>query len=269
MGIDKKMRIQLFSKEGTPISDRLVTQITEFYQGPKEIHQGPMRIEFSIEDTKDTDEIITYLNQLRGSLPLKVVGTRGRKPIGATDSNEDIGFDARKALMDNLLDSKNQDEFIDKAREAGFVFVTSEHIRQIAEKQNVNSLPDYCSADSFEYLIKLIRRAKDPISDKYDLSMIFAIKILSGRSPRIRTWLLGEEGKAKLEIPEVSYTYKKTGLIKFPSFMNEDERLKWSREIRLLIEKPELKPSKFFKRWAQDTQVPDELKHKRFGDLFQ
>lgn len=265
----KRMRLQLLSPEGIPQTDRLVDQATEFYQGPKETHEGIIKVEVTLGDTKDIDDFIQYLNQLRGNLPLKVAGTRGRKPGSTTQpTTTDTGFESREALMKDLLDSADQDQFIDKAREAGFVFVTSEHLLMIADKMKVKSLPDHVSGGKFEYMVRLIRRAKDPLNDKYDLSMIFAIKMISGRSPRMRTWLLGEEGKARLDIPEKAYTFRKTGLIKFPTYMKEDERLKWSREIRLLIDKPEMKPSKFFNRWAKDVQVPDDLQHERFSDLF-
>ena len=41
--------------------------------------------------------------------------------------------------------------------------------------------------------------------------------------------------------------------------MTEEERLKFSTEIRQLLNNPNKKPSKFFIRWYPDCKFPDKL----------
>ena len=63
------------------------------------------------------------------------------------------------------------------------------------------------------------------------------------------------EGIKKLALPKKPMTFKQTNLIKYPHYMEYDEREKWGIEHKLLKENPERKPSKFYNRWAKDIEV--------------
>ena len=76
--IKPKMRITLLDSELRCISDRLVDQATEFMQGAKVKHTDPIKLEVVLTSKNDVESLKTYLDQLVGNLPIKVIGTRGR-----------------------------------------------------------------------------------------------------------------------------------------------------------------------------------------------
>ena len=259
----KKTRIQLFTKEGLPIQDRLVDQKTEFYNGPSKSHDGPMRIEFSMEDSSDVDSAIEYLKKLTGLLPIveKTTGTRGR-PASTKGFVEDI---SREIMLKEVLNtSKDQDDFIKTLRTGyDFVFLDSDRLKMlIPEAYNIKSR----HLDKYQWLVKLTKQAKDPRNDKFDLALLIGLTILpeNERSEKIVIYLNGEfSSQEKLELPKSPMTFKKTNLIKYPHYMVYEEREKWGIEHRMLLANPDKKPSKFYIRWSKDVQVGDELKLNR------
>lgn len=251
-----KMRIQLV-KDGMISSDRLVDQKIEFYNGPKEKHDGPMRIEFVFEDSSDAEGAITYIQKLLGKLPIeqKVIGTRGRKPGEEKTFNDT----SREVLLKEAIkNSQDQDKFITFLRERDFVFITGEHLKKlIPEGYNIKSR----HLEQYEWLVRRIKEAKDPRADKFDIALLLGIKILSDRSEKILLYMNGELGKnIKLEVPEKAFNFKQTNLIKFPHYMTHEEREKWGIEHRQLMANPAKKPSKFYVRWMKDVTVGDEMK---------
>lgn len=255
--LKKSVRIQLFDNEGM-VSDRLVTQTTEFYMGPKEVHKGPMRIEFTFEEQKDVEEAITYLQKLRGELPIGSSKPRGRTP--STSVNDDYmgEQDKNQILADVVSKSKDQDQFINTLREMGFVFMTSDYLKHfIPEAYDIKDL----HLKKYEWLIRRVKQAKDPKNDKYDPQILIGIKIMEERSSRCVVYTYGIAAESiNLPIPEKkAMGFGKTNLIKFPHYMTEEERLKWGTEHRFLFNSPERKPSKFYMRWQPDVKVGNEL----------
>jgi hypothetical protein len=255
----KKLRIQLFNENGTPISDRLVEQNTEFYQGPKEKHQGPIRIEFSLENQEDVSKSILYLQKLATDMPLEVKKTenRGRKPGDKTfqmDNSREV------LLAEAYSTSKNQDEFIKTLRGHDFIFMDSDRLRQlIPEAYEIKDR----HFDKYQWLVRVAKKAKDPRNDKMDLALLIGIVIMDqdNRDPKMVIYLNGTlKETLKLEIPKNAITFKQTNLIKYPHYMLYEEREKWGVEHRLLLSNPDKQPSKFYLRWSKDITVGDELK---------
>lgn len=240
--MEKKVRIQTFTKEGIPLSDRLVSQESEFYIGPKEKHAGPIRVEFTFLDKEDLDSAIEYLKVLLGDLPLKAKGsTKKAKPRKVEDIDNREEF-----LKESLNVQGDQDALINHLRENGFVFVMTDFIEMLDLKVNFKER----HKDKYQWMIRMLRRAKNPKNDKYDPMLIYGISMLE-RSETIVVYLNGEyNSKFKMELPEKPReTYKKSGMIKFPHFMVAEEREKFRVELRALLDNPNKKPSKFFTRW--------------------
>lgn len=255
--LKKNVRIQLFTEEGL-ISDRMVTQTTEFYTGPKEVHKGEMRIEFTITESKDAELAGNYLLKLAGFLPIKT----DKKPVGrqkSTTTNDDLFTADKKEFIEDLLNKfDNQDLLIKHLREIGFVFVNSEYLRFIIpEKYKVKER----HLKEYQWLIKRTKLATDPKNDKYDPQIMLGIKIMSKRCDRVILYLYGEQGgKYKVKVPEKNpIKFSKTNLIKFPHYMLDDERFKWGIEHRALLSNKDKKPSKFYMRWQPDITVGKEI----------
>lgn len=256
------MRIQLFSNLGNQINDRLVDQKTEFYTGPKEVHEGPMRIEFVFEDASDTEGAIDYLKKLSGMVPIE---TKTAAKKATSGNKEEYDSTSREVLLDEAekASKNNQDTFITYLRERDFVFMTSDQLKTI--------IPDSYKfkavhLENYEWLVRRTKTAKDPRADKFDISLLLGIKILSERSDRILLYKNGENQKSiRLEVPEKAFNFKQTNLIKFPHYMIYEEREKWGIEHRQLMANPDKKPSKFYQRWIKDVDLGNELKIKKNG----
>lgn len=266
-----KMRVQLLDPELRVISDRLVDQSIEFMQGAKVKHQDPIKIEVTLTSKNDIDSLKTYLEQLAGNLPLKEIGTRGR-PAASTKElkspREDIYL-----KVEEMAKSENQDAIIKYLRDLGFVFLLTEDFlhyfpkfpfrsKDIGEPNRNKQYPD-----SYQWMVRRIKMAKNPKSDKYDPQIIFGFQMLSKRNPKFVGYLYKEyKSRMKAEIPEkLALSFANFEMAKLPSYMEESERLRWSSEMRALSMDKGKKPSKFFLRWAPDIVLPkvqlEKLKH--------
>ncbi len=268
-----KLRVTTLEENGAVISDRLVDATSEYYSGPKVQHKGPIRIEVTLANTSDVASFKEYLDRLVGNLPIKQPSQGRGRPSVATQAlsespREDILLNVEKLVKEE----KTQAEIIAYLRELGFVFLLTEDFLHYFEgfpfdKRDVGKPTDNNQyLDSMSWMVRCIKRAKDPQADKFDPMIIFGFNILREKSKKIVPYLYKERkeplraslGKAKLSFSAVEFT-------KFPKYQLEEERLKWSAEMRALLANPEKKPSKFFIRWAPDILLPDttheKLKH--------
>ena len=92
-----KIRVSLLSDNGAVTSDRLVDAYTELNTGPKEAHNGPIRIEITLTSSNEIANFKAYLDRLTGILPLKVTAGRGRP---ATGSNVELENPREEILAD-------------------------------------------------------------------------------------------------------------------------------------------------------------------------
>jgi hypothetical protein len=241
--MEKKVRITLFDKEGRISDEKWVNQNSEFYGGPKEVHDGPFRIEFTFMDQSDVDKIIKYISQLIGSLPLPEA--RGRK----SENNEPLEPAQRQVIIDSVLnEAEDQDQLIKLLREQGFVFLTWDHLETLEYSENIKMKDGH---KDYQWMIKRLKIAKNPLVDKYDPMLLFGIVLMGERTEKVIVYLNGEFQKSvKVPLPEKPReTVKKTEMMKFPSAMIQDERDKFRYELRQLQLNPEREITRFFKRW--------------------
>lgn len=269
-----KLRVTTLDDTGAVLTDRLVEATAEFYNGPKIQHKGPVRIEVTLTNTGDINSFKEYLDRLVGNLPVKQPSQgRGRPSSNSTPTLSESPREDILLNVENMIkEGKTQDEVIKYLRELGFVFILTEDFLHYFEgfpfdTKDIGSPTDNNQyLDSMSWMVRCIKRAKDPQSDKFDPMIIFGFNILREKSKKIVPYLYKERkkplraslGKAKLSFSAVEFT-------KFPKYQLEEERLKWSAEMRALLANHEKKPSKFFIRWAPDILLPDttyeKLKH--------
>lgn len=265
LNIRPKMRIQLLDQELRVQSDRLVDQYTEFNAGPKLKHKDPIRLEVCLISQNDINQLKTYLDVLAGDLPIKEIAGRGRP--ASTTISKDLESPRENIMMDIERDVDNdadQDTVIYSLRKLGFVFLLTEDFlyyfpdfpfreKDIGSPNRGGQYPDsYC------WLVRRIKLGKDPKTDKYDPMIIFGFKMLGKRSDRFVSYLYKNFYKRfKAPVPDKkALTFEKFEMAKMPAYMTEEERLKWSSEMRQLMSNPEKKPSKFFLRWSSEITLP-------------
>jgi len=256
----KKMRIQQFDTEGNQLSDRLLTQETEFYTGPKEVHKGPIKIEVCLFDQGDISGVITYLNKISGNIPLKQKSTKGKKPIAP---GSELNTETRENILEYLKTLPSQDDIINHLRDAGFVFMMTDRLQELTfgdNKLKVNIAEK--DQKKYQWMIHCIREAKDPRNDKYDPNLIIGIDLLNKEAKFMVVYLHKERQKSvKVSWAKKSKaSFVNSELINFPKYMIADEREKWRIEHRLLLNHPTKKPSKFYLRWEPDVKVGNKIK---------
>lgn len=265
-----KLRITTLSENGTPLSDRLVDAYTEMNSGPKVQHKGPVRVEVTLTNKQDIDNFKEYLDRLTGVLPTKTPTAGRGRPAGTTIKNlesprEDILADVEKMVEEG----KSQQEIIKYLRELGFIFILTEdflyHFPGFEfDKKDVGEATDNKQyPNSFSWMARCIKRAKDPKADKFDPMVIFGFSILGGPSKKIIPYLYKERRKPlRAQVGKNVISFSQAEFTKLPKYMREDERIKFSTEQRQLLLNPEKKPSKFFMRWVDDAIFPDSIKEK-------
>ena len=245
----KKMRIQLYDPEFNQLSDRLVDQDTELYKGPKEPHSGPMRIEFSLFIQEDVEACLTYIKKLQGTLPLEVK----LKKVKTVAESED-GY--RENLLERVKEQDTQDEAIKLLRNEGFIFLSENDV----DDYELFSLTKEDRALELQWMLKLVREAKDPANNKYDLAIKFGFKVIGEKIETVVCYLYND--RLEMECPwksmEKKFNLKNTTLTKFAHFMTSDERLKFSKELAKLRKDPEERPSKFFIRWMEHADFAEK-----------
>lgn len=266
-----KLRITTLSENGTPLSDRLVDAYTEMNSGPKVQHKGPIRVEVTLTNQQDVDNFKSYLERLVGILPIKNPTAGRGRPAGSSNNKElespreDILADVEKMIEEG----KTQQEIIKYLRKLGFVFILTEDFlfhfpgfefdtKDVGEPTENKQYPN-----SFSWMARCIKRAKDPKADKFDPMVIFGFSILNGPSKKIIPYLYKERRKPmRTKVGKNTISFSQAEFTKLPKYMLEEERIKFSTEQRQLLLNPEKKPSKFFMRWYRDVIFPDSIKEK-------
>lgn len=268
-----KMRITTLNKDGSYLQDRLVDAYTELNTGPKFQHKGPVRLEITLQTKQDIDAFKTYIDQLSGNLPLKEITGRGRPSNSPTANLESPREDIMLKVEEMAKNGENQDAIIKYLRELGFVFILTEDLlyyfpdfpfksKDIGEANNNGQY-----LQSYSWMIRCIKRAKDPKSDKFDPMILFGFKVMNGPSKKVIPYLF-KERKHPLQINtgKKILTFSTVEFTKMPAWMLPEERMKFSAEQRQLLENPDKQPSKFFLRWSHDVLLPDSI-HEKFMKL--
>lgn len=251
----KKMRLQLFDQNMGQLEDRLVSQDTELYKGPSSSHEGPIKIEVCLFEEEDIEKVVNYINQLTGKLP---ISSKIPKPKKLKNTSYDLDEDSwRETLLKEIIELTTQDEITKRLREEGFIFMTADNLEDLSlVKWNMHQ--DHLR--EFQWMIKLIKEAKNPLNNKYDPTLLFGFKLLGEKSDQIYTLLHGEasmyhkDWKSKNKL-----TFKKTDMCKFPNYMVLEEREKFRLELyKARKDFPNHTFSKFFKRWYKDVDFREK-----------
>lgn len=251
-GPTTKMRIQLFDpKSNLMVEDRCVSATTELIKGPSQSHKGPVLIECTLFNKAQVDMFMDYLRKLQGDLPIeeKVVKNASSKKIDKMLSDKEPLLDLIKAVKGKV---KNQEELMDYLREYQFKFVSTDVVKDATDGiENLMEIKE--NHLQFQWMVRLVKEAKDPSNDKYDWRLMFGIKLLGDKLSKVVIYLWGKWSE-KIELPwkdAKSVNFKKVDKVyTFPDFMDIDDRKRWRKENRALISTPEKEASKFFVKWT-------------------
>lgn len=249
--IEPKIRIRLLSPKLRLVSDRLVSQPTEFKKGPSQKWPNPLQIEFTLLDQEDVKGAQEYLGQLALDLPLvtkeKSEGKKYKKKIQLLDAEP-----IKELFHTAQAKCQTQEEWIEYLRKLDFIFLTTQFISdfkipiQIAEKH-----------ENYQFMVRQVKLAKNPLADKYDHQLAVGFKMTGDKVDKIIIYMYGKFLK-KLEVKwgkEKQRTLQKPEWLVFPTYMIEEERIKFSIEHRKLKNDPELKPSKLYLRWKDFVKI--------------
>lgn len=261
-----KLRVTLLSENGCPVQDRLVDAYTELNTGPKIKHDGPVRIEFTAKNQQDIAAIKQYLDRLTGTLPIKEPSAGRGRPAGVQKELESPREEVLSEVNKMVEEGKNQKEITKYLRKLGFVFILTEEFKMHFPEFEFNTKDVGEPTENGQYLnslswmVRRLKEAKDPKADKFDPQIIFGFSIIEGPSKKVVPYLYKDRQKPfKVEPAKKALTFSKVGFTKYPKFMLESERLKFSFEQRQLMFNKEKKPSKFFLRWCRDVEIPAEI----------
>lgn len=256
--MESKMRIKLYSEdEKELLSDRLVEQSTEFSIGPKNKHKGPLVIEVNLKDQQDVESLKTYLDKLTGDLPLqkksvKIPSGKGTIELDTSEPQEE--------LIKKLLDKSNtQDELVKHLREHDFRFFDTETIAQLVPELT-ETVEIKEKHEGYQWMLRMVKEAKDPRNDKFDYRIMVGIKIVGKRKEKVQVYLFGKYAKTytKPWESEKKINFKKVKqLMVFPEFMDYEDRKKWRVEHRKVQNNPNHKQSKFYTKSLPFIKMAD------------
>lgn len=243
-----KIRIQTIDpKTNLPTKDRLTEFAGEMYLGPTEKHEGPIRVEVLLEDKEQVTQFIEYLRKLALDLPVSERAKRSYTP-----KTVELTQDTAAAITDQAISKKTQDDMVKHLRELNFVFVSYEHYKSICDKNGWELTLKKESHEEWQYMVRMLRLAKDPKNDKIDPTLSFAIKLVGTRFNFFHIYISGKYSKTVKKdwenLKEVNFKIKEK-FYKFPEGMLYDERAKWRAEDRKIAGDPKLEKTPFYTRW--------------------
>lgn len=255
---EKKIRVQLYDDEGRLISDKLFKQTSEYATGPKFEHNGPMRIELTMDNKEDVEKAILYLQKISGMLPLT---TKVKKVKKAKIDDEDVDF-AEKVYEDVVKKASNQDELIQNLRNLGFVFVTRDLLNVMERFSKVEWTENDWRTDKYQYMVKVIKTSKNPMLDRFDPTIIVGIKIFRKRDENVSIYMYGKyTDTIQVKVPNKSIeSFSTQKLHIFPEYMSEKEKERFRKEYREMEMDESKTPSPFFIRWNKWVKTSQPLK---------
>ena len=241
--------------EGRILSDKVVGQDPAISAGPSEKHTGPMRLEFTFVDKNDVDKIIGYIGKLGGDLPIPAKKSGTSK----NDKQVELTENSREEIAAKALSFETQDEMLDFLRGLGFTFLYEEDLKTF----KIPFSPKKAHSGNYQWMVRKIKESKmNPLSDKYDPTIIIGVKIIGERDEKVVIYLYNKfHGKASIKVDkDPKFNYDQTELLKFHPVMDYSERIKFSTEHRGLLTGSRKKPSKFYERWLPYVIIPKSNK---------
>lgn len=255
--METKMRIKLYQPDGLILSDRLVEQEIEFRVGPKQAHKGPLSLELNLRSQEDIGNAVTYLQKLSGNLPIEAPGKKPKKV-----KLENIEDTTLESFVESLMESQpTQDEILVSLREQGFSLITYQHFIDLT-KDNQDKYLIKDKWKDYQFMVRLVKKAKDPANDKWDFRAMIGIKLIGDKSEKVPTFLWGKFHKSynkpwKDSKDSSRYKPKEHNILIFPEYMTLEERSKFRSEYRRYLNFQEqgltdvgpFEFSKHYKRW--------------------
>lgn len=251
-----KMRVTLLNKDLITLEDRLVDQYEELLNGPKAIHLDPYRFEFTITDQQEIDRVISYMQKLRGTLPLDAPKIKNHKTSAVNPYQELYNAVKAKEFVEDII------EYL---TEANFRFVGKQALLDMAYVKPKGSIPEL--DDTYQWMVKVLRYAKEPKNDKFDFTLYFGIKFLGKNKEEKIMVYFNHEKKAvfkrkwQKDNSAINMKKKKTPM-SFPEFMTIEERKDW-RAARRKVELGRtlgIKEQKFYDRYFTDIKNINDAK---------
>lgn len=244
------MRVTLMTSELVPTSDRLIDQYQEFIDGPKEVHKGPVRLEVTLWNEDSFLKLKEYLDKLKGLIPLDEV----KKKVLNTNK-----VNPYKEVFQAIKAKTHIEDIIEYLNEINFRFISGQLIAEMVEDKRLQAdiLKDI--NPEYQYMVRVLRFAKDPANDKFDFTLMIGIKFVGAVSEKVPVIFNGNL-KATLRRPwknagAVNMKKKKLPMV-FPDFMTIEERKRW-RYIRRKVELKRTvseKENKFYERYRLDIK---------------
>jgi hypothetical protein len=255
--LEQKIRIQFKHKEtGAIIGDRLVSAKSEYYAGPKEVHDGPLKIEVDLHTKDDVDQFKAYLDKLVGNLPLEMKVRKYKKA-----NEEPLPEHPVDEMVQKLKKCKDQDEAIAYLKTLNYRFITTDVLTEL--KTYKEEYKDFFNLkekhEDYQWMVNVVKEAKDPANDKYNFAIMVGIKIIGKKVDKVQIYLNGHYSetlpcpvaeKSKFNMKE------KKKLTVFPQYMTIEERKRWRYfDRKVQTNKPLTKAEdKFYNRWADDIK---------------
>lgn len=225
-----KMRIQLLDDSGVTISDRLVDQYSELLNGPTETHKDPFKLEITIDSKETMERLKGYLEKLVGNLPLVI-----RSSSSKSTSNKSMN--PYKEIFNDIKAKEHIEQIIEYLESLNFRWVTYQFLQEANADGKFPKLAENPAYPRYQWLVRMLRQAKDPGNDRYDWSMMIGIKFMPsphkglGEVPDRVFVIYKGENKAVLDrswekYKSINMKKKKIPLI-FPQYMTIEERKRW------------------------------------------
>lgn len=256
--ISSKLRLKLYDPESLHLmQDRLVEQSTEFNLGPKEKHLGPFTIELNLQTKEEVELAVNYLKKLALDLPLEVKAIKkssSSKNLENMLSEKEPLLDLKKTV---IAKATSQEELIELLRTYDFKFTNAQYLEDFnTNKPGTIELNE--KHKEYQFMARLYKEAKDPINDKWDMRLVFGIKIMGERVAVVKVYMWGKfEESIKLAWKnKVAINFKKKEkFLGFPEFMDYPMRRKFRLEYKKIQENPDQEKTPFYKKWEPYVKV--------------
>lgn len=227
-----KMRIQLLDDSGVTISDRLVDQYSELLNGPTETHRDPFKLEITIDSKETMERLKGYLEKLVGNLPLVIKSSSSK-------STSSKSMNPYKEIFNDIKAKEHIEKIIEYLESLNFRWVTYQFLQEANTDGKFPKLAENPAYPRYQWLVRMLRQAKDPGNDRYDWTMMIGIKFVGPTADKVYIIYKGEKKAILTRSWEtgknLNMKKKKIPLI-FPQYMTIEERKRWRymhRKVKL------------------------------------
>lgn len=255
-----KIRIQNFDENGNIEKTRILKLSTAIQKFDYFSKYG-FNINLDLINKEDMANFSQFLFDFAENLDTPEPKKKKIKRTKESDNNTDWN-DYRYEFLNNAFEkAKNdQDKLIEILRKEDFFMMDSITLldRFPEFKKKISKIKRY----KYQWMLKVLKFGVSPEKDSFDPYILIGMQISPRRMRKTLVYLNKEFlYSLRMDIPKRLDGVKKkpVQLVKYPDWMNYDERQKWGREHRKLMNDPSLQPSKFYETYNQDVTVKGNL----------